>query len=204
MVPKREIQKVALYCRVSTDSQSTDMQAEELRRMAEARGWQVATVVEEKISGRKNRPARQQLIASAKAGNLDAIMVWSLSRWGRSTTDLLTTIRELDEAGITFVSLKESLDLSSAAGRLLLTMLSGIAEFEAEQIKRTCSCRPQARQAARNAIRQADRTTSYDGRESPRIAVLVGQGIPLPEIARRLELPYSSVHRLARAATGTK
>lgn len=135
MVPKREIQKVALYCRVSTDSQSTDMQAEELRRMAEARGWQVATVVEEKISGRKNRPARQQLIASAKAGNLDAIMVWSLSRWGRSTTDLLTTIRELDEAGITFVSLKESLDLSSAAGRLLLTMLSGIAEFEAEQIK---------------------------------------------------------------------
>ena len=75
MSPKREIPKVALYCRVSTGRQSTAMQADELRRMAEARGWQVAAVVEERISGRKLLPARERLIGDAKAGQYDAVMV---------------------------------------------------------------------------------------------------------------------------------
>jgi putative DNA-invertase from lambdoid prophage Rac len=118
MSPKREIRRVALYCRVSTGGQSTDMQADELRRMAEARGWQVARVVEEKISGRKLRPARERLIAEAKAGAYDAVMVWKLDRWGRSTADLVSSIRDLDESGVTFVSLKDGIDLSTSAGRL--------------------------------------------------------------------------------------
>lgn len=201
MAPKREIRKVALYCRVSTNGQDTAMQAEELRRMAEARGWAVAAVIEEKISGRKTRPARQELVTAAKAGQFDAIMVWSLSRWGRSTTDLLTSIRELDECGITFVSLKESLDLSSAAGRLLLTVLSAIAEFEAEQIKERVIA------GMKHAKRYGTRTGRRIGRpataaeRAPRIATLVAQGVSLPEIAKRLEMPYSSVYRLARTAT---
>src|ERR1700683_3947470 len=125
MSPKREIRRVALYCRVSTGGQSTDMQAEELRgpaeslrRRAEPRGWQVAALVEEKISGRKLRPARERLIAEAKAGAYDAIMVWKLDRWGRSTADLVSSIRDLDESGVTFVSLKDGIALSTSAGRL--------------------------------------------------------------------------------------
>jgi len=87
----KTIRKVALYCRVSTGEQSTAMQIEELRRMAEARGWEVAAVVEEMVSGRKTRPARKQLIRDAKAGKYDAVLVWKMSRWGRSTVDLVTT-----------------------------------------------------------------------------------------------------------------
>jgi len=98
MPPKGEIQRVALYCRVSTSDQNTAMQTADLRRMAEARGWEVGTVVEEKVSGRKTRPARERLIRDAKAGLYDAVLAWKLDRWGRTTRDLLNTITDLDRA----------------------------------------------------------------------------------------------------------
>src|ERR1700733_9969547 len=98
MSPQRAIQRVALYCRISTSDQNTAMQAVDLRRMAEARGWEVVTVVEEKVSGRKNRPARERLIQEAKKGLYDGVLVWKLDRWGRSTLDLLNTITDLDES----------------------------------------------------------------------------------------------------------
>ena len=98
MAKNRQIQTVAIYCRVSTDEQETGMQLEELKRMDTARGWAVGAIVEEKRSGRKTRPARQELIRDAKVGKYDAIMVWKLSRWGRSSADLVTSIRELDAA----------------------------------------------------------------------------------------------------------
>ena len=198
MTPEREIRKVAAYCRVSTGGQDTGMQVADLRRLAEAKGWELTEVIEEKASGRKTRPARQQLIERAKGGEFDAVLVWSLSRWGRSTTDLLTTIRDLEQSGVTFVSLKESLDLSSAAGRLLLTVLSAIAEFEAEQIRErvTAGLKHAKRHGTRTGKAIGRPATAASRREN--IINLQAQGVSLPEIAKRLEIPYSSVHRIAR------
>jgi putative DNA-invertase from lambdoid prophage Rac len=169
MSQKREIRRVALYCRVSTGGQSTDMQADELRRMAEARGWQVATVVEEKISGRKLRPARERLIAEAKAGAYDAVMVWKLDRWGRSTADLVSSIRDLD------------------------------AEFEADGIRErvTAGLRHAQRHGTRSGkpigrpATVAQRTTE--------IRALANAGASIAEIARRLKIGYGSAHRVVSA-----
>jgi putative DNA-invertase from lambdoid prophage Rac len=199
MSPKREIRRVALYCRVSTGGQSTDMQTDELRRMAEARGWQVAAVVEEKISGRKLRPARERLIAEAKAGAYDAVMVWKLDRWGRSTADLVSSIRDLDESGVTFVSLKDGIDLSTSAGRLVANVLASIAEFEADGIRERVTA------GLRHAQRHGTRSGKPIGRPATvakreiEIRALTNAGVSIAEIARRLKIGYGSAHRVVSA-----
>src|ERR1035438_9725030 len=185
MSPKREIRRVALYCRVSTGGQSTDMQTDELRRMAEARGWQVAAVVGEKIAGRKLRPARERLIAEAKTGAYDAVMVWKLDRWGRSTADLVSSIRDLDEAGVAFVSLKDGIDLSTSAGRLVANVLASIAEFEGDGIRERVTA------GIRHAQRHGTRSGKAIGRpptvaaHTTEIRALASQGVSIAAIARR-------------------
>lgn len=197
MAAKREIRRVALYCRVSTGGQSTAMQADELRRMAEAHGWEVAEVIEEKVSGRKLRPARQALIDDAKAGKFDAVMVWKLDRWGRSTADLVSSIRDLDEAGVAFISLKDGIDLSTSAGRLVANVLASIAEFEADGIRERVTA------GLRHAARHGTRSGKAIGRptivaeRAIEVRALRSQGLSLPAIAKRTGLSYGSVHRLA-------
>ena len=198
MNTERQIHRVAAYVRVSTGGQDTAMQMADIQRLAELRGWQIVATVEEKASGAKTRPARQRLITEAKAGAYDAICVWKLDRWGRSTVDVLTTVTELDSAGVAFVSVQDSIDMTTAQGRLMVQLLAAFAEFERAQI------RERVLAGLRHAKRHGTRTGKAIGRPAtaaerkPRIEALVEQGISLPEIARRLEMPYSSVHRIAR------
>jgi putative DNA-invertase from lambdoid prophage Rac len=200
MSPKRAIKRVALYCRVSTGGQSTAMQSDELRRMAEARNWEVVTVIEEKVSGRKHRPARQQLISDAKAGKYDAVMVWKLDRWGRSTADLVTSIKELDESGVTFVSLKDGIDLSTSAGRLIANVLASIAEFEADGIReRVNAGLAHAKRHGTRSGKAIGRPDIASGR-SVEVRAMRHQGLSLTDIATRTGLSYGSVHRLVNAS----
>lgn len=200
MSKNRDIRTVAIYCRVSTGDQDTAMQLDELRRMATARGWTLGAVVEEKRSGRKMRPARQQLVRDAKAGKYDAVMVWKLNRWGRSTPDLVTSIRELDAAGVTFISLKEGIDLSTPAGRLVADILAAIAEFEAENIRENVAA------GLAHAKRHGTRSGKAIGRPAKaaehaiEVRALRSKGLSLPAIAKRVGLGYGTVHRLAGAA----
>ncbi len=198
MNTERQIHRVAAYVRVSTGGQDTAMQMADIQRLAELRGWQIVATVEEKASGAKTRPARQRLIAEAKAGAYDAICVWKLDRWGRSTVDVLTTVTELDSAGVAFVSVQDSIDMTTAQGRLMVQLLAAFAEFERAQI------RERVLAGLKHAKRHGTRTGKAIGRPAtaaerkPRIEALVAQGVSLPEIAKRLEMPYSSVHRIAR------
>ena len=199
MVALKDIHRVALYCRVSTTDQNNAMQEADLRRMAEARGWEIITVVQEKISGRKTRPARERLIAEAKAGLYDAVMVWKLDRWGRSTPDLVNSIRELDACGVAFVSLKDGIDLSTPTGRLILTVLAAIAEFEADGIRERVTA------GVRHAQKHGTRSGKAIGRpataagRSVEVRALRARGLSLPAIAAKTGLSYGSVHRLVTA-----
>ncbi len=201
MPKNHEISRVAIYSRVSTADQATGMQTEDLKRMAAARGWEVVTVCEEKASGRKQRPARQKLIAAAKAGEFDAILVWKLNRWGRSTSDLVSSIQDLDAAGVAFVSLKDSIDMTTPAGRLMLGILAAIAEFEADNIRENVMT------GLRHAARHGTRSGKSIGRpavaQDRRIEVraLRTQGLSLTAISDKTGLGYGSVHRLLAAAT---
>jgi len=197
MSKNREVRRVALYCRVSTGEQDTAMQVDELRRMAEARGWEVAAVVEEKKSGRKLRPGRQQLAKDAKAGKYDAVMVWKLNRWGRSTADLVTSIKDLDESGVTFISLKEGIDLSTTAGRLVANILASIAEFEADNIRENVVSGLQHAKKHGTRSGKAIGRPAIAAERSIEVRALRTQGLSLPAIVKKTGLSYGSVHRLA-------
>ena len=112
--------RAGLYARVSTNDQHTlPMQNRALREYAARRGWTVAMQVREISSGAVERKAREQLMEAARRREIDVVLVWRLDRWGRSVTDLLATLQELEHLGVGFVSLTEALDLTTAAGRAM-------------------------------------------------------------------------------------
>lgn len=111
------------YVRVSTIEQNEARQIEALK----VRGIDVWYT--EKVSGKNaDRPELQKMLAEAQEG--DTIFVHDFSRLARSTKDLLTIVETLTERGIHLVSNKENLDTSTATGKLLLTMIAAINEFE--------------------------------------------------------------------------
>jgi putative DNA-invertase from lambdoid prophage Rac len=134
-----ENMKTALYARVSTTDhgQDVELQLTDLRKYAEARGWTIhKEYIDEGWSGAKDkRPALDELMRDARKRKVDVILVWRLDRFGRSMRHLILSLDELQALGVGFVSYKESLDLTTPTGRLMVHLLSAFAEFEREVIK---------------------------------------------------------------------
>ena len=103
-----------------------------MREYAARRGWAIALQVKKVDSGASQRQLREKLLDSARRRETDLVLVWRLDRWGRSVTDLLATLQELEHLGVGFVSLTEALDLTTPAGRAMAALLSVFAEFERE------------------------------------------------------------------------
>ena len=125
--------RAGLYARVSTNDQQTlSMQSRAMREYAARRGWTIAVNVREVGSGAAKREAREKLLEAARRREIDVVLVWRLDRWGRSVTDLLATLQELEHLGVGFVSLTEALDLTTPAGRAMAGLLAVFAAFERE------------------------------------------------------------------------
>src|SRR5262245_40386216 len=118
---------VAIYARVSTlnHGQDASLQTRELRDYCERRGWTVAReYVDAGVSGAKDRrPELDQLMADAHRRSFDAVLVWKLDRFGRSLRHLVNALAELEARGVAFVSLRDNLDLSTPAGRLMFQII---------------------------------------------------------------------------------
>ena len=125
-------QRAAIYARVSTSDQSCDRQVTELTAFAERGGYEVVDVFKETGSGTKaNRAERNKVIDLAQARKIDAILVSELSRWGRSTQDLLDTLNKLAGWKVSVAAMSGmTFELDSPHGRMMATMLAGIAQFE--------------------------------------------------------------------------
>jgi len=131
------IQQVAIYARVSTDEQDTARQVRELREYAKRCNYRVAEVFIETASGAKNdRKERAKVMQLARQRKIQAILVSELSRWGRSTQDLLSTLEELATWNCSVLTMSGmDFDLSTATGRLMVTILAGVSEFERGLLK---------------------------------------------------------------------
>jgi putative DNA-invertase from lambdoid prophage Rac len=128
--------RAGLYARVSTNDQQTlAMQSRAMREYAARRGWTVALQVHEVNSGAARREAREKVLEAARRREIDVVLVWRLDRWGRSVTDLLATLQELEHLGVGFVSLTEALDLTTPTGRAMAGLLAIFAEFEREILR---------------------------------------------------------------------
>jgi len=130
------MQRAGLYVRISTNEQNPDLQQHELREYCGRRGWQVAEVYEDRISGGKDRRAGlDRLMADAKRRKFDVIVVWKFDRFARSTSHLLRALEEFSALGIDFVSVTEAIDTSTPAGKMVFTVLGAVAELEKSIIR---------------------------------------------------------------------
>ena len=121
------MKRVAIYLRVSTSKQDTENQLRELSAVAERSGWEIWKVYEDAgISGAKGRDKRPGLEAMMKAVNareFDMVAAWSVDRLGRSLTDLLGILQELQEKGVDLFLHQQGLDTSTTAGKAMFQML---------------------------------------------------------------------------------
>jgi DNA invertase Pin-like site-specific DNA recombinase len=125
--------RVALYARVSTANghQDPEMQLRELREYAEHRGLTIFGEYIDRMTGSKDsRPALNRLMTDAQLRKFDAVLVWKLDRFGRSLRHLVNALAELEALGLTFISLRDNLDLSTPSGRLMFQIIGAMAEFE--------------------------------------------------------------------------
>jgi putative DNA-invertase from lambdoid prophage Rac len=188
-------QRVALYCRVSTADQSCARQERDLAAFAERSGYKVVGTFKETGSGVKlDRTERRKVMALAQARQVDAVLVTELSRWGRSTTDLLATLKELETRRVSVIALNGmAFDLSTPHGRMIATVLAGIAEFERELIQeRIRSGIAAAKARGKRLGRQFGQRPKSD-RLAPKVLALIRQGRSYRLIGREVGLSKNTV-----------
>ncbi len=191
----RPDKRAALYHRVSTREQNPRLARAELRQAARARGLRVVLDIEETASAGKGamRPGLNLILAAASRGELDAVIVQRLDRWGRSTLDLLANIRKLRSAGVTFVAVAQGLEVRpahDAVSDLTLTVLAAAAEFErAVIVERTLDGLAAAKRRGVKLGRPPKlRMPKYE-----KVAALRAKGATWPAIAKALRSNKSTV-----------
>lgn len=190
--------KAILYLRVSTDQQSVENQRPELLQLAEARGFQVVEVVEEKLSAAKQRPGLDRVLRLAHEGKAGAVIVWALDRLGRSMVNNLQTVVELDRIGVEVISVREPwLQMQGPVRSLLVAVFSWVAEQERTRI----------RERTKLGISRARKEGKRLGRPPAQVDVdrallLKRKGLSIRAVAKKLGIGSSTLHRLYRAQAG--
>jgi DNA invertase Pin-like site-specific DNA recombinase len=126
------MKRAALYARVSTLDQTTDNQLLDLRQMVQQREYEIIEeYVDQGISGAKaRRPALDKMLADARRGKFDIVVVWAADRLARSSKHFVEVLSELDHLGIAFLSYREQIDTGGPLGRAIMVIVSAIAELE--------------------------------------------------------------------------
>jgi len=190
--------KVAAYLRVSTQDQSLELQRNEIENYCKSRGWSDVVFYEDfGFSGAKfsNRDGYRKLVKDARSRKFDTLIVFKLDRIGRSLIDVVSFLHELQELGIVFIALRDSIDLSTSSGKLLTSLIASFAEYERNIIRE--------RTIAGLAV--AKKRGKIFGRPKRRddiaIAELRTQGLSIQQIANRLQTSKGSVQASLAAHT---
>src|SRR5947207_2586259 len=135
------LMKTIGYVRVSTDKQadrgvSLEAQAAKIRAMAVVHGAELLDILVDGGESAKslNQPGMARLLALVDAGEVEAVIIAKLDRLTRSVKDLCTLLERFTRRGVTLISVAESLDTGSAAGRLVLNIMTAVSQWEREAI----------------------------------------------------------------------
>jgi putative DNA-invertase from lambdoid prophage Rac len=193
--------RVAIYARVSTADQDCDRQLRELRAFARRLGAEVVGTFKETASGAKNdRAERKKVLALAQAREIDAVLVWELSRWGRSLLDLIETLQSLQSWRVSLLAVSGlQLDLGTPHGKLLAGVLASLAEFERDLLReRVKSGLAAAR--ARGQVLGRKKGFRPTARHDRRIKDMVAVGQSYRQIARELGIDKGTVMAAVKRA----
>lgn len=188
-------QRAAIYARVSTADQSCERQITELTAFADRCSFEVIGVFKETASGTKtNRIARNRLIELAQARKIDTVLVTEISRWGRSTKDLLDTLSQFSGWKVSIVAMNGmTFELDTPHGRMMATMLSGIAQFERDLLsERVKSGLAAARLRGKKLGRQPGQRPKSN-RLAPKVLEALKAGKSYRWIARDLGISKNTV-----------
>jgi len=186
------MKRAALYLRVSTLDQHPETQLLDLRQMAAQRGLEIVTEYTDRISGAKaRRPGLDQMMADARRGKFDVILVWASDRIARSVKHFLEVLDELNRIGVEYVSFRENIDTAGPLGRAIVVIVSAVAELERSLIV----------ERVRAGMRRAKLEGRQIGRrplDLDREAILRDHrlGQSLGKIAREQGISKATVHRV--------
>jgi DNA invertase Pin-like site-specific DNA recombinase len=193
---------VAIYCRVSSKSQDTVSQEPDLKRYADQQADPV-TWYRDRFTGKSmDRPGWNKLMDAVRARKMTRIVVWRLDRLGRTAKGLTALFAELLELRVNLVSLRDSIDLNTPAGRLMANVLASVAQYETEvRAERVRAGQAIARAAGKTwggskrgrllyVTTDQVRTIRRMKREGEHIAAIArATGLSRPTVYARLRLP---------------
>jgi len=195
---------VAFYLRVSTDGQTVANQLRELEAVAERAGWNVVDVYQDKgisgAKGRSGRPELDRMLSDATRRRFKRLLVWDLSRLGRSLRDLIDMSEHFQQVGVDLYVHRDAIDTGTASGRLFFHIVGAIGEFERERIRERINAGlARARQQGKKLGRPVG-TTKGTIKHQAEIVTLRQAGLPIRKIASALRISTSTVQAaLARA-----
>lgn len=190
--------RVAIYARVSTDSQTTENQLAELRTAAERHGWEVAgEYVDHAISGAKGRDQRPQfdrLLKGASRREFDVIAAWSVDRLGRSLQHLVSFLGDIQAVSVDLYLHQQGLNTTTPSGKAMFQMCGVFAEFERSMIQE----RVKAGLARAKAQGRIGGRPKIDTKVTTRVLDLRSQGMGMLKIAQAVGCGTGTVQRIIK------
>ena len=195
------MKRCVIYARVSTDSQTTDNQINEINRVAELKGYKIVhTFKDEGISGAKGRDERKgfdELIKGAVKKDFDMILCWSVDRLGRSLQDLVSFLNEIHSVNCDLYIHQSGIDTSTPSGKMMFQMCGVFAEFERGMIReRVISGQNRAKEQGKHIGRP---TNLNDGLVSS-IKFMREKGMGIGRIAKDLKVGVGTIYRVLGTA----
>ncbi len=196
--------RVAIYCRVSTSDQDCDRQERDFTEHAARAGYEVVAVHKETLSGirkaRGKQPVeRARVMALAQRREIDAVLVTELTRWGRSTQDLMATLGELASWDVSLIAQTGlTFDLSTPQGRLVASLMASLAEFEHDLLReRVRSGIAAAKARGQRFGRKAGYRPS--DKHAPEVMRLIEEeGYSQRKVAEKLGISKTTVNSIAK------
>jgi DNA invertase Pin-like site-specific DNA recombinase len=188
------MKRAALYLRVSTLDQHPETQLYDLQQMAAQRDYQIVEQYTDKVSGAKaRRPGLDEMMADARRGRFDVVVVWASDRLARSVKHFLEVLDELNHLNVEFVSFREQLDTGGPLGRAIVIIIGCIAELERSLIV----------ERVRAGMRRAKLEGRHIGRKPldlDRIGIQRDrtQGQSLGQLAKSYHVSRATIHRVLR------
>ena len=193
--------KAAIYCRVSTNDQKTDMQVSDLRKYAADRKLTIYNeYIDNGVSGSiKKRPSLDKLMADASKKRFDIVLCWRFDRFARSSKHLVEALHSFKHLGIDFISYNENIDTSSPLGEAIFTIISAMSQLERDIIRERVKA---GLMTARNKGKTLGR---------PRLSVdmskmkeMQNNGFSVRDIASRMDVSTATVSRILNSRSVTK
>ena len=186
------MKRAALYMRVSTLDQHPETQLLDLQQMASQRGYEIVEQYTDRISGVKaRRPGLDKMMADARHGCFDVILVWASDRIARSVKHFLEVLDELNRLNVEFISFREQIDTGGPLGRAIIVIVGAVAELERNLII----------ERVRAGMRRAKLEGRAIGRqplELDRSSILRdrNQGQSLRQLAKSYRVSRATIHRV--------